>query len=73
LVENDPNTGVWQMLTPKQDTQCYVFGENDVLTQAWSQGRQSEDNRYAFSLWRPYECCEAKGAYLFTVPLRVCL
>ena len=73
LVENDPDTGVWQMLAPKQDTQCYVFGENDVFSQSWSTGRQSEDNRYAFSLWRPYECCKDKGTYLFTVPMRICL
>lgn len=73
LVENDPDTGVWQMLAPKVDTQCYAFGENDVYSQSWSTGRQSEDNRYAFALWRPYECCEAKGAYLFTVPVEVCL
>ena len=73
LVENDPATGVWQMLAPKQDEQCYAFGENDVLSTAWSQGRHSDDNRYAFTLWRPYECCEAQGAYLFTVPTRICL
>lgn len=73
LVENDPNTGVWQMLVPKQDNQCYAFGENDVMSNSWSDGRQSEDNRYAFTLWRPYQCCEAKGIYLFTVPVEVCL
>lgn len=73
LIENDQDTGVWKMLAPKQDQSCYVFGENDLLSQGWSVGRQSEDNRYAFSLWRPYECCEDKGAYLFTVPLRICL
>ncbi|MGS2722126.1 TIGR03756 family integrating conjugative element protein [Porticoccus sp. GXU_MW_L64] len=73
MVENDPTTGVWQMLAPKQDDTCYVFGENDVFRTSWSTDRQSDDNRYVFSLWRPYECCEARGAYLFTVPLRVCL
>lgn len=73
LRENDPDTGVWQMLAPKLDQQCYAFGENDVTTTSWSQGRHPEDNRYAFSLWRPYQCCEAKGAYLFTIPFEVCL
>ena len=73
LVENDARTGVWQMLAPKQERQCAVFGENDVMTTAWSQGRQSEDNRYAFALWRPYECCKDKGSYLYTIPLRMCL
>lgn len=73
LVENDPETGVWQMLAPKMDTQCYAFGENDVYKTAWSDGRVAEDNRYAFTLWRPYECCEPQGLYLFTVPVEVCL
>ncbi len=73
LIENREDTGVWQMLAPKQDQQCYVFGENDVFSTSWSKDRQTEDNRYAFTLWRPYECCKAKGTYLFTVPLRVCL
>ena len=73
LLENDPGTGVWQMLAPKVDEQCYVFGENDVLSTSWSQGRHSEDHRYAFTLWRPYECCEDRGSYLFTVPIRMCL
>ena len=73
LIENDPSSGVWQMLAPIQDQSCYVFGENDVFGRAWSADRQSEDNRYAYTLWRPYECCEAQGAYLFTVPMRICL
>ena len=73
LVENDPGTGVWQMLAPKMDDQCYAFGENDVYSTAWSDGRHSEDNRYAFTLWRPYECCQAQGAFLFVVPTRICI
>lgn len=73
LVENNAETGVWQMLAPKLDNQCYVFGENDVYQRAWSHGRHSDDNRYAFSLWRPYECCRNRGSYLFTVPFQVCL
>ena len=73
LIENNAGTGVWQMLAPRQDRQCAVFGENDVMTRAWSRGRHAEDHRYAFTLWRPYECCKDKGSYLGTVPLRICL
>ncbi|WP_299772458.1 TIGR03756 family integrating conjugative element protein [uncultured Pseudoteredinibacter sp.] len=73
LKENNERTGVWQMLSPRMDRQCYAFGENDVFSQSWSAGRNSEDNKYAFTLWRPYECCESQGLYLFTVPLQVCL
>ena len=73
LIENDRQTGVWQMLAPQEDRQCYVFGENDVFHRSWSEGRHSEDSAYVFSLWRPYECCRAEGAYLFTVPTQVCI
>lgn len=73
LIENDSSTGLWQMLAPKTDEMCYAFGENDVYSQSWSTDRQAEDNRYAFALWRPYECCEDKGIYLFTVPVRICV
>lgn len=67
LVENDADTGVWQMVAPYQDDQCYVFGENDVFKKRWSHKRTSEDNSYAFNVWRPYECCKKKGAFLFKV------
>lgn len=67
LMENDPDTGVWQMVAPYQDDTCYAFGQNDVHTEDWSQNRNSEDNAYVFNLWRPYACCEKKGAFLFTV------
>lgn len=74
LVENDPDTGVWQMVAPEQDEQCYAFGENDVYSQVWSQGRTSEDNRYVFNLWRRYSCCEDRGVFLFTVDIPpICL
>ncbi len=69
LRENDPDTGVWQMVAPLQDEQCYAFGENDVFTQEWSARRTSEDNRYVFNLWRPYDCCEAQGSYLFSIDI----
>ncbi len=73
LRENDPETGVWRMLAPQTDGQCYAFGENDVYTQSWSDGRVSEDNRYAFELWRPYECCQDRGSWLFDVSWSICI
>lgn len=74
LRENDASTGVWQMAAPEVDEQCYVFGENDVTTERWSAGRTSEDNGYVFNLWRPYECCQARGAFLFTIDITpVCI
>lgn len=74
LVENDASTGVWQMVAPYQDEQCYAFGENDVFTQGWSQGRTSPDNSYVFNLWRPYTCCRDRGSLIETVSIPpVCL
>jgi integrating conjugative element protein (TIGR03756 family) len=73
LRENDPDTGIWQMLAPKEDKQCYVFGENDVLNTPWSANRQSDDKAYAYALWRQYECCKAKGSYITTIEMEVCL
>ena len=73
LVENDKATGVWQMLAPVQDDKCYVFGKNDVYSKAWSTGRRTEDNGYAFALWRQYECCRKRGSYLFSVEAEICL
>ena len=73
LRENDPDTGVWQMLAPLVDEQCYAFGEDDVLDTRWSEDRDSDDKGYAYALWRPYECCQARGAYITTIETEVCL
>jgi len=44
---------------------CEVFGENDTLTlTGWGGGKVAKDGEYLFTLWRPYTCCEIKGATL---------
>ena len=74
LIENVPFTGVWQMIKPLPDPLCYTFGVNDVLSPLpWSTGRTTDDNGYAFSLWRRYECCEARGSLINIVPAYSCL
>lgn len=73
LRENNSATGLWQMLAPKEDKQCYVFGQNDVLSTPWSANRQSDDKAYAYALWRQYECCQAKGSYITTIETEICL
>ncbi len=73
LRENNRETGVWQMIAPYEDQQCYAFGENDVYQQRWSAGRESDDESYVYTLWRPYECCGARGAYITTIETEVCL
>ncbi len=74
LIENMPLTGVWQMIKPLPDPMCYVFGANDVFSALpWSTGRTTDDNGYAYALWRRYECCEAKGSLITIIPSFVCI
>ena len=58
LNERDPNTGVWQMISPKVDSSCALFGSSDP---AWDYGRIDESRAFIWNLWRPYECCEPNG------------
>lgn len=65
LVEADPRTGVWQMLAPRPETTCEVFGTNDLLDPAgWSGGRLDPSGDYVWNLWRPYQCCDRRGQVL---------
>jgi len=62
LVENDPATGWWQMHSPVPAASCEAFGENDTVSVAsWADGKVDEHGDYAWSLWRPYKCCETAG------------
>jgi len=69
LVEGDARTGTWQMLEPKLDTTCAVFGVNDLAgVTSWSGGRVDPAGDYTWTLWRPYSCCERRGqTFLFSV------
>ncbi len=57
------------MLTPKADTGCAAFGQNDVARRnSWSNGRVDVHGDYAWNLWRPYKCCRSRGqVFLFSV------
>ena len=60
--ENDGSTGKWQMLAPKADSSCQVFGKNDTLAlSSWGDGKTDKNEAYAFNLWRPYSCCSKAG------------
>lgn len=63
LVENDPDTGMWQMLAPVADRDCYVFGEDGLAMQSWANGRVDPEGDYVWNLWRPYECCQRRGQW----------
>jgi integrating conjugative element protein (TIGR03756 family) len=68
LIERDHTTGEWQMLAPRMESSCGVFGTNDLVSlNSWGVGRIAEDRNYAWSLWRPYRCCPRRGSFLFSV------
>ena len=69
LLENDPRTGAWQMLLPKAESSCAVFGSDDRTDLAgWGGGRVDDGGDYAWSLWRPYSCCRRRGQwFLFNI------
>ncbi|MDC9514470.1 TIGR03756 family integrating conjugative element protein [Pseudoalteromonas sp. CST5] len=75
--------GKWQMLYPRAESQCHIFGEDSTrkdqtidtdmpnMTEYVYDGyqhRRSDDGNYAWQLWRPYTCCEKKGqVFLFSI------
>ena len=64
LEENTDKQGSWQMLTPVESDSCSVFGENDTTSFAgWDGGKQAVSANYAWTLWRPYQCCEREGQF----------
>jgi len=64
LRENDPTTGEWQMLLPKAESSCAVFGTNDLASaNGWGGGRVDAGGDYVWNLWRPYQCCEREGQF----------
>ena len=68
LVENDRATGWWQMHTPLPTANCETFGRNDTLSvMSWADGKADENEDYAWTLWRPYQCCERRGSFLFSI------
>ena len=69
LVEGNPATGDWQMLLPKAESSCAVFGTNDLASViGWGGGRVDPEGDYAWNLWRPYSCCKQEGElFLFDI------
>ncbi|MCX4030173.1 TIGR03756 family integrating conjugative element protein [Endozoicomonas sp. SM1973] len=75
LKENSKIGGVWQEMLPLPETSCKVFGKADFtpIDNYSNIARTSQNEVAAYTLWRPYECCEIKGTqYLYTIPLRSC-
>jgi len=69
LVEKDARTGNWQMLAPRAEASCDVFGTNDLASlSGWGGGRVDAAGDYVWNLWRPYQCCSRRGQwFLFDV------
>ncbi|MEX2259809.1 MAG: TIGR03756 family integrating conjugative element protein [Woeseia sp.] len=68
LLEMDATTGTWQMLAPQAETSCAVFGSNDTASLVgWGGGRVDAAGDYVWNLWRPYQCCEDRGLFLFDI------
>ena len=69
LVEKDRRTGTWQMMVPRTETSCNVFGTNDLASlTGWGGGRVDGAGDYAWNLWRPYKCCSRSGQwFLFSI------
>ncbi|TVR99538.1 MAG: TIGR03756 family integrating conjugative element protein [Rhodospirillales bacterium] len=62
--EMDPATHHWQMLRPLPGP-CELFGRNDTWSAlGWAAGKQGAGGNAAFTLWRPYTCCQRRGIFL---------
>ncbi|MCP4995203.1 MAG: TIGR03756 family integrating conjugative element protein, partial [Gammaproteobacteria bacterium] len=69
LVEKDRRTGTWQMLVPRSESSCNVFGTNVLASlTGWGCGRVDSAGDYVWNLWRPYKCCRRRGQwFLFSI------
>jgi len=68
LMEKDRSTGTWQMMVPRTETSCDVFGTNDLATfTGWGGGKVDDAGDYVWNLWRPYKCCQRRGSFLFDI------
>lgn len=60
--EKDARTGMWQMLAPRAESTCNVFGVNDLASvSGWGGGKVDGAGDYVWNLWRPYQCCRRRG------------
>lgn len=57
--ENQPDNHGWQMLSPAMSQQCITFP--DRSSEDAYADRLSDTGGYAWTLWRPYSCCQQRG------------
>ncbi|MGP0172673.1 TIGR03756 family integrating conjugative element protein [Pseudomonas sp. NCHU5208] len=63
IKEGDSSTHKWQALWPKLEMTCATFPDTGLLDPVVSSSasHQSPEGSYAWSLWRPYSCCQRRG------------
>lgn len=63
--EGNPKTHKWQMLYPKMENSCAIFPDGG----AWDaySDKNSLQQDFAWTLWRPYACCKPRGIFLFSI------
>ena len=68
LIENTNRYGWFQPYSPNIEPRCVLFGDNDTLDLTdWGGGRVAAGGDYAFTLYRPYTCCEIKDGFLIDI------
>lgn len=65
-----PKTGKYQMLFPKMEDQCHLFGNiktkiGNPLGDGYEDKRNPE-GKYAWNFWREYLCCRKEGQRLIS-------
>ena len=59
--EGDAKTHKWQQLHPVTSQSCAIFPDNPP-------SMLSENDSYAWALWRPYKCCKKRGqTFLYSI------
>ncbi len=67
--ENSPNA-LYQLIYPKVENQCVVFGKNDITSlRPWETDATTKgSNRYLWVLWRHYHgCVPGDGKYFWSI------
>lgn len=59
VTEGRSGNHTWQMLAPRMGSQCAMFPDRSITDTYADQ--LAIDGNYAWTLWRPYSCCQRRG------------
>ncbi|WP_142523996.1 TIGR03756 family integrating conjugative element protein [Raoultella ornithinolytica] len=62
VMEGKSGNHTWQMLTPQISMSCAIFPDRTLINTYAD--RLSTNGSYAWTLWRPYSCCQRRGQTL---------